>query len=289
MNALGFTLADHDKELGRARKLIERAHEAAPRNAAILDSLGWVLYRQGRSAEALPYLQAAYTDDRGGDIAAHLGRSVVETRPTRRCASNLGRRGNGRPRQCLLKSTQQRLTPHELVHASCVAFDRLRAIGRLLQRRSPAAAVRQAGTLGPPNCSTLNSWQLDGRAAVAFGTQGWQATLNWRQAGPFAEVHLAGPFGIGALVLKQGPDGISMNGAPPSDAVMSQLQDKLGFELPLQNLRYWLLGVPDPGAAFELSRNDQDRAKSLRQPGWRIDYDRYMRHCRTIYCPRAWS
>jgi outer membrane lipoprotein LolB len=119
------------------------------------------------------------------------------------------------------------------------------------------------------------SWQLDGRAAVAFGTQGWQATLNWRQAGPFAEVHLAGPFGIGALDLKQGPDGISMNGAPPSDAVMSQLQDKLGFDLPLQNLRYWLLGVPDPGAPFELSRNEQDRAKSLRQLGWRIDYDRY--------------
>ncbi len=120
-----------------------------------------------------------------------------------------------------------------------------------------------------------DSWQLDGRAAVAFGTQGWQATMNWRQGGAFAEVHLAGPFGIGALGLKQGPDGISMNGAPPSDAVMSQLQERLGFELPLQNLRYWLLGVPDPGAAFELSRNDQDRAKSLRQAGWRIDYDRY--------------
>jgi len=73
LNALGFTLADHGKELSRARKLIERAHAAAPRNAAILDSLGWVLYRQGRTAEALPYLTAAYADDHDGDIAAHLG------------------------------------------------------------------------------------------------------------------------------------------------------------------------------------------------------------------------
>jgi tetratricopeptide (TPR) repeat protein len=73
LNALGFTLADHAKELSRARKLIERAHAAAPRNAAILDSLGWVLYRQGRTPEALPYLNAAYSDDRDGDIAAHLG------------------------------------------------------------------------------------------------------------------------------------------------------------------------------------------------------------------------
>jgi tetratricopeptide (TPR) repeat protein len=73
LNALGFTLADHSRQLTKARKLIERAHDAAPRNAAILDSLGWVLFRQGRNAEALPFLQLAYTDDRGGDIAAHLG------------------------------------------------------------------------------------------------------------------------------------------------------------------------------------------------------------------------
>lgn len=72
-NALGFTLADHSKDLPRARTLIERAHSAAPRNAAILDSLGWVLYRQGHNEEALTYLRAAYRDDRGGDIAAHLG------------------------------------------------------------------------------------------------------------------------------------------------------------------------------------------------------------------------
>jgi thioredoxin-like negative regulator of GroEL len=32
-----------------------------------------VLFRQGHSVQALPYLNTAYADDRGGDIAAHLG------------------------------------------------------------------------------------------------------------------------------------------------------------------------------------------------------------------------
>ena len=73
MNAYGYTLADHNRELARARKLIERAYAAAPKNAAILDSLGWVLYRQGHGDQALPYLAAAYADDRGADIGAHLG------------------------------------------------------------------------------------------------------------------------------------------------------------------------------------------------------------------------
>ena len=119
-------------------------------------------------------------------------------------------------------------------------------------------------------------WQLDGRAAVAVGTQGWQATLNWQQHGELSEVHLSGPFGIGALVLKRSPEGLSLNGAPPSDAVLAQLQEKLGFELPLEHLRFWLLGVPDPSAAFDLKRNAQDRASQLIQSDWNIEYDRYL-------------
>lgn len=119
------------------------------------------------------------------------------------------------------------------------------------------------------------AWQLDGRAAVAVGTQGWQATLNWRESDDAAEVHLSGPLGIGALVLKQTPAGLSFNGAPPSEAVLAQVQDKLGFDLPIDDLHFWLLGVPNPASSFDLSRNDQDRAKSLSQGGWTVAYDRY--------------
>jgi tetratricopeptide (TPR) repeat protein len=110
LNALGFTLADHDKDLPRARKLIERAHAAAPKNAAIMDSLGWVLFRQGRASEALPYLNTAYTDEHDGDIAAHLGEVLWQ----------LGRQDEARriwseamaldADNHLLKSTRHRLT-----------------------------------------------------------------------------------------------------------------------------------------------------------------------------------
>lgn len=143
------------------------------------------------------------------------------------------------------------------------------------QRRAPPspAAGWEQRTL---ELQRQGAWQLDGRAAVAVHQQGWQASLNWRQRGAAEEVHLSGPFGVGALVLERTATGLSLNGAPPSDAVMLQLQEKLGFDLPLEHLRYWLLGVPDPSAAFELKRNDQDRAAQLRQADWSIDYDRYM-------------
>jgi outer membrane lipoprotein LolB len=138
----------------------------------------------------------------------------------------------------------------------------------------PVAAVAWNQRVG--DLQRLASWQLAGRTAVAFGTQGWQASLDWRQSGEAAEVHLSGPLGIGAMVLKRTAEGLSLNGAPPSDAVLAQLQDRLGFELPLDHLRYWLLGVPDPGSAFEFKPNDQDRAVQLTQDQWTIDYDRYM-------------
>ena len=142
-------------------------------------------------------------------------------------------------------------------------------------RRAPPAPA-QGWEQRTSDLQRQRSWQLDGRAAVAVAAQGWQATLNWRQRGNSEEVHLSGPFGVGALVLERTPDGLSLNGAPPSDAVTNQLQEKLGFELPLEHLRFWLLGVPDPSAAFEVKRNEQDRASQLRQADWSIDYDRYM-------------
>ncbi len=121
-----------------------------------------------------------------------------------------------------------------------------------------------------------SSWQMDGRAAVTMGKQGWQASLDWNQSGATSVVHLAGPFGVGALTLKNAPEGLSVNGAPPSDAVLADLQQRLGFELPLDELRFWLLGVPNPAEPFELVRNTQDRALELTQAGWTLDYDRYL-------------
>src|ERR1700761_7698239 len=99
-----------------------------------------------------------------------------------------------------------------------------------------------------------HSWALDGRAAVALGTQGWQASMNWHQNGAYPEVHLSGPFGVGAVVLTQSAQGLSLNGAPPSDAGIAQVQDRLGFQPPLDHLRFWLLGVPDPAMPAEVQR-----------------------------------
>jgi tetratricopeptide (TPR) repeat protein len=72
-NALGFVLAEHNRDLPRAEQLVRAALESEPDNPAILDSLGWVRYRRGATAAALPILERAWRLFRDADIAAHYG------------------------------------------------------------------------------------------------------------------------------------------------------------------------------------------------------------------------
>ncbi|NVJ68306.1 MAG: tetratricopeptide repeat protein [Gammaproteobacteria bacterium] len=72
-NALGYTLADLNKNLPEAQKLIESAYEADPDNDAILDSMGWIQYRLGNLSQALKYIQQSYDKAPVPEIAAHLG------------------------------------------------------------------------------------------------------------------------------------------------------------------------------------------------------------------------
>ncbi len=73
LNALGYSLADRNLRLDEARELISRALSQSPDDAFIIDSMGWVLYRQGKLDEALQTLERAYSLKADPEIAAHLG------------------------------------------------------------------------------------------------------------------------------------------------------------------------------------------------------------------------
>ncbi len=73
LNALGYTLANRTSRFAEARELIERALALQPNEPAILDSMGWVLFRTGHYDEALQYLTRAYAEFPDPEVAAHLG------------------------------------------------------------------------------------------------------------------------------------------------------------------------------------------------------------------------
>ena len=72
-NALGYSLADRGQRLPEARRLIEKALELRPNDSYIIDSMGWVMYRQGDLQAAVGYLRRAYNDQHDAEIGAHLG------------------------------------------------------------------------------------------------------------------------------------------------------------------------------------------------------------------------
>ncbi|MEO6519199.1 MAG: hypothetical protein ABIO17_09440, partial [Pseudoxanthomonas sp.] len=72
LNALGYTLADRTTRYQEALELIDRARAAEPDEPAIIDSYGWVLYRLGRTADALVELRRAFTLQKDAEIAAHI-------------------------------------------------------------------------------------------------------------------------------------------------------------------------------------------------------------------------
>jgi len=73
LNALGYTLLVHTDRLDEADKLVSKALLLTPDDPAVVDSMGWLRFRQGRPQDALPLLQKAYSQFPDSEVAAHLG------------------------------------------------------------------------------------------------------------------------------------------------------------------------------------------------------------------------
>jgi tetratricopeptide (TPR) repeat protein len=74
LNYLGYAWADMGRNLERAKDMIQRAAARRPNDGAITDSLGWVLYREGKIDEASKLLERAVgLEPEDPTITEHLG------------------------------------------------------------------------------------------------------------------------------------------------------------------------------------------------------------------------
>ena len=80
-NDLGYTLADRGERLGEAERLIRKAVAVEPENDSYRDSLGWLLYKRAKFAEARKELQAAVdlTDLPDPVVIDHLADAIYRT------------------------------------------------------------------------------------------------------------------------------------------------------------------------------------------------------------------
>ena len=172
--------------------------------------------------------------------------------------------------------------PNRLLAAAVIAV-----LGTLAACRTVSTAAPGAAPLAPPWSERRPALQarelftLRGRVAVAAGEQGFNASLRWTQDGKNSAVTLAGPFGMGGYEIDA--DGQSLDVITPkgehiaSDTAREALTTNLGFDPPIESLRYWVLGVPDPAQpSTETVDQAHQRLSGLAQGGWQIDYTSYV-------------
>jgi tetratricopeptide (TPR) repeat protein len=74
LNNLAYIYSEKLSNLDRAAELARKAHELNPAEPSIIDTYGWVLYRQGKYQEAAELLaQSAAKAPENGEIQFHLG------------------------------------------------------------------------------------------------------------------------------------------------------------------------------------------------------------------------
>lgn len=111
LNALAYTWADQNRRLDEAHVMLRKAMALAPQDPFIMDSLGWLLYRQGKLAEAVATLRAAYALRADPEIAAHLG-EVLWFSAQREEATKLWRQAaEAHPENDVLKTIVKKFLP----------------------------------------------------------------------------------------------------------------------------------------------------------------------------------
>jgi outer membrane lipoprotein LolB len=114
---------------------------------------------------------------------------------------------------------------------------------------------------------------------VSGAERGGSGSFAWAQNKDRADVQIRGPVGIGGVHLQ-----MSGSASQPelrletsdgqvfhSGTAWAELEARLGASLPAGRLRYWMLGVPAPGAHEWITPPDGETA-TLEQDGWRIEY-----------------
>lgn len=113
LNALGYTLADRTDRYDEAERLIKKAMEIEPDSGAIIDSWGWVLYRQGQLDEALSELKRAYGILKDPEVAAHIVEVLWKLGRTEEAKKTLQDAERSFPENELLERVRERAFPDD--------------------------------------------------------------------------------------------------------------------------------------------------------------------------------
>ncbi len=144
-------------------------------------------------------------------------------------------------------------------------------VAAMLSACTPAGALKP-GLSGRP---TPDAFDLYGKVAVRHDGDGSSGAVRWQRDGRRDAVDLYGPTGSLVAKIRRTPERATLDAADgkhyeAADAATLS-QDVLGWELPLEPLRWWVFGLPAPTLAEAVVEPGPDgRASRITQGEWRV-------------------
>ncbi len=141
-------------------------------------------------------------------------------------------------------------------------------------QQQPVLPANSLETLS--NNSDIQQWSLRGKVGLRNNKEAHSAYLNWSQCGEDFDIRLSGPLGQGAAHLIGDAEQVSLTTSDKQQFSASSasqlLEQQLGWSLPVEQLRYWLRALPDPGHAYQA--NSPGQALGFVQQAWSLSYPR---------------
>lgn len=133
---------------------------------------------------------------------------------------------------------------------------------------------RRAAVLG-----AIETFEFSGRIAVRAGDDGFNGRLRWHQDDDRFEATVGGPLGIGTVRIEGNGDAVEITDSDGTRTVLEDVELDLyyryGWTIPVDSLRYWALGIPDPRVPADTSLSAGGELTELQQRGWQVQFDRY--------------
>ena len=139
---------------------------------------------------------------------------------------------------------------------------------------------RKAWQLHQDSLASLVNWSAVGRIALTSSEDSWNIGLRWTQAQDSFELKMSGPLGQGVANLRGDANGVEMRTSQQdvfrAPDARTLLREHVGWDLPIEALRSWVLGKVQPGVDFsDVTIDLHGRIRQMRQAGWAIEYQRY--------------
>ena len=127
---------------------------------------------------------------------------------------------------------------------------------------------------------SLRDWAFRGRIAVKAGDEGFTGKFDWTQDGDAFSATVGGPLGVGKVRIEGDGRGAVLT---DKDGVATRLEDaeqelrwRYGWTIPVDSLRYWALGIPDPAVPATTELDSDGRLARLEQSEWTVVISRYQ-------------